>query len=195
MVIVIVITAFLTIFIAKLPYLPGDVFIARCIQSLLPANPGWAKWVTSFAFFPGYIILIAIAFFCSWSISGMKAAIFSLASFGGILVIDRLLRLIIFQPRPAPGLIHVASMSPGSAFPSTAAFVYAATFGYVCVLAVRKGAKFKINGVVLIVCVLGLVIAFAARIALGAHWPSDLIASYLWAYLWILFLMRYVKTQ
>jgi membrane-associated phospholipid phosphatase len=37
-----------------------------------------------------------------------------------------------------------------------------------------------------------LLVGFAARIALGAHWPSDVILSYLIGLLWAGLLIRFV---
>jgi membrane-associated phospholipid phosphatase len=44
----------------------------------------------------------------------------------------------------------------------------------------------------LIVCVALLILGWVARIALGAHWPSDVIISYYVGLLWAAFLIRFV---
>ncbi len=43
-----------------------------------------------------------------------------------------------------------------------------------------------------ILCAVFLVIGWVARVALGAHWPSDVIISYYLGLLWAAFLIRFV---
>jgi hypothetical protein len=35
-----------------LPYFPGDLAVARFVQSLTPASPEWAQWISTTAKFP-----------------------------------------------------------------------------------------------------------------------------------------------
>jgi undecaprenyl-diphosphatase len=72
----------------------------------------------------------------------------------------------------------------GYSCPSISGLVYASTFGYLGLLAaVRLHGAGAI--VIPILAAAILISAACARIVLGAHWPSDLLASYFMGFLWI----------
>jgi membrane-associated phospholipid phosphatase len=80
----------------------------------------------------------------------------------------------------------------GYSFPSLFALRYAATFGFLAVLATVKSVG-MVRTFVLIGCVALLILGFVARVALAAHWPSDVIISYLIGLLWASFLVSLAK--
>lgn len=173
---------------------PGDVALARITQSLFPAGPGWAQWLSHTAEAPReFVVLALVIALAAWWV-GWRGGVLAIASFIGMWVLDKLLRLVIFQPRPDPSLIHVVGdHPPGSSFPSTFALIYGASFGYLAVLGAaraRGGAR-----VAALVIGIGLLVAgYGARIVLGAHWPSEVAVSYLLALVWAGFLLRWVPT-
>ena len=79
---------------------------------------------------------------------------------------------------------------PGYSFPSLFALRYAATFGFLAVLAVVKSSG-GLRRVLLIGCSALLALGFVARVALAAHWPSDVAISYYLGLLWAAFLIRF----
>jgi membrane-associated phospholipid phosphatase len=91
----------------------------------------------------------------------------------------------LFQrPRPSPGLISVVGAPRGFTFPSTTITFFAVTFGAVALLAARRKKaplRWPIFGVMAAMLVLGC----AARVALGAHWPSDVILTSVICLSWI----------
>jgi membrane-associated phospholipid phosphatase len=172
-------TVVLVIAAANLPYFPGDVALARFVQFLVPGS-GWAKWVTDTAKVPGRFVLLAISLLVAWFLGRWRGVILAAISFGAMLGLERLLKAIIDRPRPTPDLIEVLGKSEGSSFPSTFALVYAATFGFIALLSLAsyrgsKSTRFSIFAV----CCLILLVGMVARIVLGAHWPSDMLVSYL----------------
>jgi membrane-associated phospholipid phosphatase len=180
---------FLTVLLKHVPYLPGDVSSTRFIQSLLPESKYWAQVLSSTAKTPWILVLIAITFILSWVIAGWRAALLSLASFVGLWLLGKWLGPVIAQPRPSPELVQVLEASPGSAFPSIFAFNYISTVGFLAVLAAVKGSG-KLRWILLIVCSSLLLVGWAARVALAAHWPSDVAISYLIGLLWVTLLIR-----
>jgi membrane-associated phospholipid phosphatase len=191
---IIVLTVCLWFIAAQVAYFPGDVPVARFLQTIAPAGPQWAKVVTATAEFPWFFILLAITFTLAWSLSGRRAALVSVVSFAGMWLLAEVSKLLLFQPRPSPKLINVVDPSSGSAFPSTFALIYAATFGYLIVLAALRNPR-TAEWIILIISCLLLFIGGVARIVLGAHWPSDIILSYLAGFIWAALLIRLVPSE
>ncbi len=183
--------ALLTLALRYLPYLPGDASSARFIQSLLPESKEWTKWLSSTATMPFFLALIGITIIISFGVSGWRAVVASVLSFAGLLLLGKGLGQIVFQPRPSPELIQVIGSLPGSAFPSIFALNYASTIGFIAVLVVIKTAG-RIRWISVLTCSALLVLGWIARIALGAHWPSDVLISYLIGFLWVTLLLRFV---
>ena len=96
---------------------------------------------------------------------------------------------VIARPRPSPELVRVFRPFTGYSFPSQFALRYAATFGFLAILAARKGSG-AIRITLLLVCSGLLILGWVARAALGAHWPSDVIISYYLGLLWAALLIR-----
>jgi len=186
-----ILAVFLTICLKYLPYLPGDVTSTRLIQSLLPESKGWAQVMSSTAKMPWILVLVAVTFVLSWVIAGWRAGLLAIASFVGLWLLGKWLGPAIAQPRPSAEFVQVLESSPGSALPSIFAFNYISTVGFLAVLAAVK-ASGKLRWVLLLSCISLLVVGWIARIALAAHWPSDVAISYLIGLLWVTLLIRFI---
>jgi membrane-associated phospholipid phosphatase len=185
-----VVTVLLIIGARYLPYFPGDVAVARFVQWITPASTGWAQWISSTAKFPWNLVLLAITVGLSWRLAGWRAALLAGASFAGMWVLGMWLGPLAARPRPSPTLVHVAEKLSGYSFPSIFGLTYASTIGFLVVLFARKASGALRMAEVVVCCVL-LLIGWAARISLGAHWPSDVFLSYLIGLLWAAFLIRF----
>jgi membrane-associated phospholipid phosphatase len=175
----------LVIAAANTPYFPGDIALAKFVQFIVPGDSAWAKWVTDTAKVPGRFVLLAISLLVAWFLGRWRAFILAAISFGAMLGLESVLKAIIDRPRPSPDLIEVLGKSEGSSFPSTFALVYAATFGFLAILSLVSYRAFKISRLsIFAVCGLILLVGAIARIVLGAHWPSDILVSYLISGLW-----------
>lgn len=186
------ITGFCIILVNKFAYFPGDIQLAKIIQNILPAQLEWAEWLSRLAEFPWYFILLALVFFLLWLSYSFRGGLFVFISFGGLWIFDKLLRAFMFQPRPSSEIIHVVKALPGSAFPSTAALIYMGTFGLLFFVTLKTYQKSILNQIIFFMSFFVLLAVFLARIALGAHWPSDLMLSYLIGVVWILFLLPFI---
>jgi len=176
------------------PYFPGDVAGERFVQSLVPTNLNWAETVSRTAEFPWVLLILALVFALSWFLAGRRAALLSILSFIGILALGAVLGPVIGRPRPSPDLVRVFRPLTGYSFPSLFALRYAATFGFLAVLAAVKSSGPRRNGL-LIGCVALLILGWVVRVALAAHWPSDVIISYYLGLLWAAFLIRFAPTE
>lgn len=170
-------------------YFPGDVAVERWVQSLLPQDLDWAGRVSRTAEFPWIALTIALVFVLSWVLAGWQAALISLVSLAGMLALGNWLGPVIGRPRPSAELVGVFRPFTGYSFPSLFALRYAATFGFLAVLAMRKSLG-TVRAVIVIPCTALLAFGWVARVALGAHWPSDVIISYYLGLLWAAFVIR-----
>jgi membrane-associated phospholipid phosphatase len=124
------------------------------------------------------------------TLAGWRAALLALAGYAGMWILGKWLGPLIARPRPAPDLVRVAEKLSGYSFPSTFALVYASTVGFLAVLCAAKTSGKQRILLVGTFCAL-LLTGWVARIALGAHWPSDVLLSYLIGLLWAALLMRH----
>ncbi len=175
-------------------YFPGDVTAERFLQSLAPGSMSWALWITKSAAFPWSLILLAITFALSWALAGWRIALYSILSFVGMWILGTLLSPLIARPRPSPILVHVVGSPSGYSFPSIFALIYGSTVGFLAILAVLKQSG-ALRTTLLFLCCALLIIGGIARIAMGAHWPSDIIISYFLALLWAFFLIRIAPSR
>ena len=85
-------------------------------------------------------------------------------------------KLLFSRPRPSGRLVAVMGRPSGFSFPSTFMTLYSVTIGSLAVLAWRFPPGAMRLGL-LVVTSLVLVVAGAARVVPGAHWPSDVIGT------------------
>jgi membrane-associated phospholipid phosphatase len=172
-------------------YFPGDVALTRFVQFLTPTSTVWAEQLSATAKSPWKLVLLAVTIGVSWKIAGWRYALLALVSFSGMWVLGKWLGPVVARPRPSSSLVRVAEQLSGSSFPSVFALTYASTVGFLAVfLSVKASGTGRMPGI--IVCSVLLLAGWAARLALGAHWPSDILLSYLIGFLWAALLLRLV---
>jgi len=177
------IAALVTLAAKYYAYFPGDVAVERWVQSMVPANLNWAVAVSRTAEFPWIILILVLIVILSWALAGWRAILLSILSLMGVWLLGAVLGPVIARPRPSPELVRVFRTLSGYSFPSLFALRYAATFGFLAVLAAVKGSG-VMRTVMLIGCGALLILGFVARVSLAAHWPSDVIISYYLGLLW-----------
>lgn len=176
------------------PYFAGDVRAARAVQSATP-NPGWwATPVSRLAPAPGKYYVMAIALAAAFVVAGWHG----LAIVGAFLLLEQYgaesTKALFERPRPSRDLIAVVGNPSGFTFPSTTITFFAVTFGAIGLLAaMRKKAPYR--WAVLLPAFGMLILGSVARVALGAHWPSDVILTSMICLVWIWATSRLVLSR
>jgi membrane-associated phospholipid phosphatase len=190
--IVLFVIATLAVLAAKYyDYFPGDVAIEKWVQSLTDRNLKWAEVVSDAAKSPWIFYILVIVFVVSWYLAGWRAAFASILIFLIMQILGNWLGPFVARPRPSAELVNVLKPLSGYSFPSISALRYAATFGFLAVLTLINGEG-AVRICLVIVCITLLILCFLARVALAAHWPSDVIISYYIALLFAVLLIKLV---
>lgn len=153
--------------------LPGDVAVTLSLQSALGRAPGWAGWLTDTAKAPLVWGTLAVAALLAWRGSGWRGGLAVPLAYAFAFAADKALRAVLFVPRPDPDWVAVAALAASSGLPSTFGIVYGALFGTALLYprAARRTLPARLAAA-------GLLLAGAtARIVLGGHWPSQMLAS------------------
>ena len=178
------VTILIGVGVAMEPYFAGDIRATRALQAASP-NPGWwATPVSRLAPPPGKYSVIAVTVVAAFFVGGWRGLLLMLA----FLLLEQYgaeyTKQIFQRPRPSPELVAVVGKPSGYTFPSTTITFFAVTFGAVGMLAaVRKKAPYRWPVMVLAFGM--LLLGCAARVALGAHWPSDVLLTSVICLSWI----------
>ena len=124
-----------------------------------------------------FLVPLAVIPIWRWAKRGERSAAYLFA--GGVLTAEAVLQLLkILIHRPRPEVFFGLAPTETYSFPSGHAFVPAVYFG---ILAVILGAR---AGWLAAVLVLAALLGFS-RVYLGYHYPSDVIAGWSLAVLWL----------
>jgi membrane-associated phospholipid phosphatase len=180
--------------VAMEPYSTGDIRATRELQAATPDPARWATPVSRLAPAPGKYYVMAITMIAAFFVGGWRG----LAVMVAFLLIEQYgaeyTKAIAKRPRPDRHLIAVVGTPSGYTFPSTTITFFCVTFGAVGILAlVRRKAPFRIAAMVVGFGMVAL--GCVARVALGAHWPSDVILTSLICLVWIWAVSRVVLSR
>lgn len=166
-----------------LPYLPGDPALLGAVQALSPGR-AWVAPAVSTASAPVKFILMAIAVLGAWRLAGVRAALVVVAAIALEQIFGEASKQLFGRPRPSRDLVAVMGAPSGLSFPSTFMTLYSVTIGALVALAWRQRPSPR-RTAVLVAGVVVLLVAAAARIVPGAHWPSDTVGTVAICVSWI----------
>ena len=173
------------------PYFAGDIEVARALQAASPDPGWWATPISRLAPAPAKYYVMGLALALAMVVAGWKGV----AIVGGFLLLEQYgaesTKAWFARPRPSRELIAVAGNPTGFSFPSTTITFFSVTFGAVALLGTRHARTWRppqraavarwITGLATLMLALGC----AARVALGAHWPSDVVLTAVICMTWI----------
>jgi membrane-associated phospholipid phosphatase len=142
----------------------------------------------------GLVIGVFIALAVFLSLRWRRAALWLVISMLGALVLDLSLKYAFHRARPAP---FFGPLPHSYSFPSGHALFSFCFYGVLAGLLADRVRSLKLNILVWTLAALLVAAIGVSRIYLGVHYPSDVIAGYLTATLWVstMIVMDRVKKQ
>lgn len=165
--------------------LPGDLPITRALQAT--RTPGRDRFwrAVAWAGFPGPSALVISALTALLWLARFRLEALFLLLATSVNAINFALKRLVRRQRPAAPRVRVHKLIHEPSFPSGHVMFYISAFGFLVAAALanlRPSAPRRA-----IVGLGGSLIALvgASRVYLGAHWPSDVIAGYLYGGLYL----------
>lgn len=179
-----IVTILVGVGVAMEPYFAGDVRAARAVQAAFPNAGWWATPISRLAPAPAKYYVMGIALAAAVVVAGWRG----LVLVGAFLLLEQYgaesTKAIFERPRPSRDLIAVVGNPSGFTFPSTTITFFCVTFGAVAVLAARRRTA-RWRWPILAVSAAMVALGCVARVALGAHWPSDVVLTTVVCLAWI----------
>jgi undecaprenyl-diphosphatase len=179
-------TLLLTVAAAGDGHVPGDVAVARVLQS--GEVPG-AEVLAAVADLLGgtpLVTTLLVALASAFARAGRRAEALFLAAVLVVRAGNWLLKAIAESPRPDPALVRVTEDAGGHGFPSTHVLSAVLLYGAVIVLRRHLIRPRAVRRLVAAAAAAAIVVTGFGRVYTGAHWPSDVLGGYLWGTLLLL---------
>jgi undecaprenyl-diphosphatase len=183
--------AILSFFAQRTEFFPGDMSITAGLQN--QRN----RWIRRFFFiiseigFPKWTVPITISVSAIfWALRFRLESLFILLTSSATLL-NMLVKRVVKRPRPTRELVTVVRVINEPSFPSGHVMYYTNFYGLLIYLLTTNWRSGKLRNILIGICTLLIATIGPSRIYLGAHWPSDVIAGYLYGGLWFAGLMSF----
>ncbi len=161
-------------------YPPGDATVARAVQSVrIPGLDVVSEALYRAGLSPVFqviaLVIAAVLFLRRYRLAA-SFVLLAMAARG----MSLLLKEIVERPRPSSPLVDVSEQAGGFSFPSGHVLGTMLLLGFVIYLAQEKIADRRLRLAVQVSSVLVIGLMGLQRVYAGAHWPTDVLAAYLW---------------
>jgi undecaprenyl-diphosphatase len=167
-------------------YFPIDLELTRAIQGL--RNPGLERVldaVTWVGFPPQSNVVFGLVIVALFLLGRRLEALMTFVAAAGSAGLWYLLNPLVGRPRPSPELVDVAMQIPAGSFPSGHVLNLTAIFGFLIFLAILLVHRDLVRRVLQVLLAVPILTVGFARVADGAHWPSDVLGGYMAGGLWL----------
>ena len=165
-------------------FFPGDMAITKILQKR--KNPLVRRFMLGISEigFPKLSIPLSISFDAIfWALRFRLEAFFILLTSSSHLL-NALVKRLIKRPRPTNELVTVARVINEPSFPSGHVMHYINLFGLLSYLLATNWRSGRLRNILIAICIALIAFVGPSRVYLGAHWPSDVMAGYLYGGLW-----------
>ena len=174
----------LAVIARRTQFFPGDMSITSTLQKrkspwfrnfmLGVSEIGFPKIATPMAFGIAGIF---------WALRFRLEALFLLVASSSY-TLNTLVKRLIKRPRPTNELVTVARVINEPSFPSGHVMHYTNFFGMIIYVLATNWRSGRLRNSLISICVALIALIGPSRIYLGAHWPSDVMAGYIYGGLW-----------
>lgn len=165
-------------------FFPGDKTITHSLQR--NRNPLLRRFMIAISE-PGFPrVGIPLTFSIAgifWALRFRLEALFLLLSSSST-ILNWLVKRLIKRPRPTSELVTVARVINEPSFPSGHVMHYMNWFGLLSYFLATNWRSGRLRNTLIAICTSLILLVGPSRIYLGAHWPSDVMAGYIYGGLW-----------
>ena len=165
-------------------FFPGDMPITKALQNRRsPLVRRFMAGISEIGF-PTIAVPLTLSIAgIFWALRFRLEAIFILLTTSSN-VLNALVKRLIKRPRPANELVTVVRVINEPSFPSGHVMHYTNFFGLLIYLLATNWRSGRLRNLLIATCTALIVCIGPSRVYLGAHWPSDVMAGYLYGGLW-----------
>ena len=160
---------------------PGDVAVAQAVQrAMLPAGRGLVEavnWIGEA--YSGRIVLLLVFALILMRYRHRAEALLVAATLP-LRLLNGALKALVGSPRPTGDVVEVLERADGLGFPSGHASGAVLFYGALIAVAPCLFRSPTVCWVFRLACAAMIVLVGVSRVAVGAHWPSDVLGGYLW---------------
>lgn len=165
-------------------FFPGDMTITKTLQNR--RNPLFRSFMLliSEIGFPKLNVPLTLGIAgIFWALRFRLEALFILLTTSSNLL-NAIVKRVIKRPRPAQELVTVVRVINEPSFPSGHVMHYTNFFGLLIYLLATNWQSGRLRNTLITICTALILLIGPSRVYLGAHWPSDVMAGYLYGGLW-----------
>ncbi len=165
-------------------FFPGDMSITARLQR--QKNSGFRNfmyWVSEVGFWQWSVPETLGVAGIFWALRFRLEALFILLTTSSN-ILNAIVKRVIKRPRPDKELVSVVRVINEPSFPSGHVMHYTNFYGLLIYLLATNWPPGKLRNALISICTGMIATIGPSRIYLGAHWPSDVMAGYLYGGLW-----------
>ena len=165
-------------------FFPGDMSITKTLQNRRSPLVRRLMVGISEIGFPTLAVPLTVGIAgIFWALRFRLEAVFILLTTSSN-ALNALVKRLIKRPRPTHELVTVARVINEPSFPSGHVMHYTNFFGLLIYLLATNWRSGRLRNILIAICTALIVCIGPSRVYLGAHWPSDVMAGYLYGGLW-----------